>query len=317
MPARRARSWSPPRSSGSRRRPRRTSSAPVPGGPPSLWPLTDSRSAPSAPKSIGHAADGLGGVDVDEHAPLAAGGHHLGDRLDGARPRGCPTARGRARCRAGSRRARSSGSTRPSPSTPTTVDLARLARPTRGPPSARPRAPPGARRARPRPRQAAAIASVAPLVKTTSRARAPSSVGDLLAGLLDGHPGAHALLVDAPGSPAGCVEPRDHRGPRLGPQGRGGRVVEVVAGHRRRRTQSRGLRRSCPAVARLDNASLRSAVGQRLGRLDRAWGAREPSASAVVRRRRRHRDVARQRRRADARPGRALASTSASVPARP
>ena len=35
-PARRARSWSPPTSSGGKRSPRRTSSAPTPGGPPIL-----------------------------------------------------------------------------------------------------------------------------------------------------------------------------------------------------------------------------------------------------------------------------------------
>ena len=67
-PARRARSWSPPTSSGASRRPRRTSSAPVPGGPPSLWPLTDSRSAPRSSKAIGHVPDRLGRVDVHEHA---------------------------------------------------------------------------------------------------------------------------------------------------------------------------------------------------------------------------------------------------------
>ena len=50
-PARRARSWSPPTRNGSMRRPRRTISAPMPGGPPSLWAETDTRSASRAPRS--------------------------------------------------------------------------------------------------------------------------------------------------------------------------------------------------------------------------------------------------------------------------
>ena len=72
------------RAAARRRRPRRTSSTPMPAGPPNLWPLTDSRSAPRAPRSIGHVADGLGGVDVHQHAALAAGGDHLGHGLQGA-----------------------------------------------------------------------------------------------------------------------------------------------------------------------------------------------------------------------------------------
>ena len=47
-PPRRARSCSPPTWNGSTRRLRRTTKAPMPGGPPSLWALTDTRSAPSA-----------------------------------------------------------------------------------------------------------------------------------------------------------------------------------------------------------------------------------------------------------------------------
>ena len=53
MPARRARSCAPPTSNGSRRRPRRTSSAPAPFGPPSLCAVTEQRSASSARKSTG------------------------------------------------------------------------------------------------------------------------------------------------------------------------------------------------------------------------------------------------------------------------
>ena len=83
-PARRARSWSPPTSSGSRRSPRRTSSAPTPGGPPILCALTLRRSAPSGPEVDRHVAGGLRGVDVDEHAPRTAGLHDLGHGLGGA-----------------------------------------------------------------------------------------------------------------------------------------------------------------------------------------------------------------------------------------
>ena len=43
----------PPMTNGSRRRPRRTTRAPIPGGPPSLWALTETRSAPSASRSTG------------------------------------------------------------------------------------------------------------------------------------------------------------------------------------------------------------------------------------------------------------------------
>ena len=73
-----------PPAAGRRRSPRRTSSAPVPGGPPSLWPLTDSRSAPSSSKAIGTWPDRLGRVDVHQHAAGPTGGHHLGHRLEGA-----------------------------------------------------------------------------------------------------------------------------------------------------------------------------------------------------------------------------------------
>ena len=102
-PARRARSWSPPTSSGGSRSPRRTSSAPMPGGPPILWALTLSRSAPRSRRRRPARAR--------RPARRRRGRAHLGrgtrprPRRPAApcRPRGCPTAGGRARCRGGSR----------------------------------------------------------------------------------------------------------------------------------------------------------------------------------------------------------------------
>ena len=144
----------------------------------------------------------------------------------------------------------------------------RAPRPRPAPPSARRRRAPGARPARPLPSTAAAIASVAPLVNTTSRLRAPEQRGDLLAGLLDRDPGGEALGVDAAGVAAPGVEPRRPcASPRLGPQRRRRRVVEVVprvaarsvdggdadvVAHRasddsvRRRRCRRRARRACP-----------------------------------------------------------------------
>ena len=48
------------------------------------------------------------------------------------------------------------------------------------------------------------MASVAPLVNTTSRPRAPSSAATLLARLLDRHPGDLAFVVDAGRIPVGA-----------------------------------------------------------------------------------------------------------------
>ena len=88
--------------------------------------------------------------------------------------------------------------------------------------------------ARPRsaaPQQAAAIASVAPLVNTTSRVRAPSRSATWLAGLLDRDPGGHALGVDAAGvAAAGRARATSSVAARLRPQRRGRGVVEVVPG---------------------------------------------------------------------------------------
>ena len=170
-PARRARSWSPPTQQRSRRRPAaHEQRADARAGRRACGRDTDSRSAPRSSKAIGTWPAACGGVDVHEHAALAAGGDDLGHRLHACPPRGCPTARARAAVSGRTAASSSSGSTRPVPSTPTTVTLAaglggRAARR-----SARPRPAPGGRPARPRPSTAAAMASVAPLVNTTYRA---------------------------------------------------------------------------------------------------------------------------------------------------
>ena len=121
MPPRRARSCAPPTSNGGTRRPRRTSSAPAPIGPPSLCAVTEQRSAPSAAKSTAHVTRRRARVDVHEHAALAraprttsAAGCTRADLVVGelhltrARCRGAPRRRPRRRRtgRAGRRRRR-------------------------------------------------------------------------------------------------------------------------------------------------------------------------------------------------------------------
>ena len=48
VPLRRSRSWPPPTWRAASRTPGRTTRAPTPFGPPNLWALTDTRSAPAA-----------------------------------------------------------------------------------------------------------------------------------------------------------------------------------------------------------------------------------------------------------------------------
>ena len=62
----------------------RSSSAPTPTGPPSLWAVSVSASTPLAAKSTGSGADGLHGVGVHRDAVLVGDRGELGDRLDGA-----------------------------------------------------------------------------------------------------------------------------------------------------------------------------------------------------------------------------------------
>jgi hypothetical protein len=69
---------------GSRRSPRRTSRAPVPGGAPNLWPETDTRSAPELGEVDRDTADRLRGVDVHEHPTVAARLDDLAHRLQRA-----------------------------------------------------------------------------------------------------------------------------------------------------------------------------------------------------------------------------------------
>ena len=56
----------------------------MPGGPPSLWALTDTRSAPSSSRSSFSVAEGRRGVDVHEDAVAAADRNDLLDRLEGS-----------------------------------------------------------------------------------------------------------------------------------------------------------------------------------------------------------------------------------------
>ena len=183
-PARLARSCSPPTSSGSRRRPRRTKIAPVPGGPPSLCPLIDRRSTPRSAVSMGT-------------RPAACAASTC-SRILRSRQASATSATG---CRVGTSwlphwrctsavsglvaAISTAGSTRPVRSTPTVVTV---------PPQARVKASaerrtaecstpanttwgrcPASAARRTAPQVAAAMDSVAPLVKTTSRLRAPRS----------------------------------------------------------------------------------------------------------------------------------------------
>ena len=228
MPARRARSWSPPRSSGS-----------MPQAPPDQQRADARRAAelvgadrqqvgPEGPEVDRHPAGGLGRVDVHEHAPLAAGRHHLGDRLDGAHLVVAPLEVDERGVGRRSRRA----ARRVDPADlvhPDGGDRARRGPPTRGPPSARPPAPPARSPRSATPRQPVAIDSVAPLVNTTSRGRAPRSRATASRA---SSTATRAVMPSAwirPGSPARSPEPADHRVARLGPEGRRGGVVEVVA----------------------------------------------------------------------------------------
>ena len=76
VPGRRPRSWPPPASSGSRRRLRRTYSAPMPLGPYSLCAERLSRSTPELPRRA-EFAGALGGVGVQDDAALTAEGRAI------------------------------------------------------------------------------------------------------------------------------------------------------------------------------------------------------------------------------------------------
>ena len=227
------------------RRPRRTSSAPVPAGPPSLWPLTDRGRRPAR---RGRGAPGRRPGRRRRARARPARGTRPRPRPPAGRcrPRGCPTGRAPARCPGVTAASTSSGSIRPSRSTPTVVT---------DPPKASANVVDAWRTA-----ECSTAASTtwgAPGVDGSAH-RAPGGRGDglggaagehdltgpgaqerghLLAGLLERDTGGHALGVDATGvadlAVAADGEPRRHRGHDLRSGRRGGRVVEVVAGHAR------------------------------------------------------------------------------------
>ena len=174
-PALRARSWSAPGRSGSRRTPRRTSNAPIPVGPPNLCAVTDMRSMPDSSNAMGTrpiacAASTCSSTPRARHsaATVATGCTVPTSWLAHCR---CTTA-----VSGPIAAITASGSTRPPRSTPTTVA---------GPRSAQARtaecstalttvwAADGSGPRRTAPWAAMAIASVAPEQKTTSRGRAP------------------------------------------------------------------------------------------------------------------------------------------------
>ena len=141
--------------------------------------------------------------------------HDLGHRLDACRPRGCPTARGPARCRAaiGGRAPRrrrpgrgastpDHGDRRRAPaSSPRLAHRRVLDRGqhdlVRGPRSAAPHT-------------AAAMASVAPLVNTTSRRRAPSSAATCSRACSSATRAAMPSAWMRPGSPPSPARPSSH-----------------------------------------------------------------------------------------------------------
>ena len=150
-------------------------------------------------------------------------------RAGWCRPRGCPTGRGRAPVSGRTASSSAAGSIRPWRSQPTRV-----------------------RSWRAEPRRTAECSTALRHDVRTAGGGAEDRVGDglggaareddlaaaraeqrgdLLAGLLDGHPRGLPLVVD-PRRVAGVAEqPRHHGLPRLRSGRRGGRVVEVVAGH--------------------------------------------------------------------------------------
>ena len=159
-------------------------------------------------------------------------------------PRGCPTARARSAVSGRTAASSSSGSTRPWRSTPTTRDLAgRLGR-RAGPPSARRRPAPGGVPRSAAPQQAAAMASVAPLVNTTDRGRAPRSAATCSRAVLDGAPAPPCPRRGSGRGRRPAVEPRapSRRGPRAAAarstRGRGSAAsLRVTRGRSGRSTQ--------------------------------------------------------------------------------
>ena len=140
MPPRRARSCAPPTTNGGNRSPRRTSSAAAPFGPPSLWAVTEQRSAPSAAKSTA-TWPAAAHASTCTSAPRVActRATTTARRVAACRPRGWRAAPTRARCRARTAASTSSASKRPERSTPITVIVGAHARSRRARTSAPPR----------------------------------------------------------------------------------------------------------------------------------------------------------------------------------
>ena len=227
IPARRARSCSPPTSSGSMRRPRRTTRAPAPGRAAELVGADRDQVGVEPGQVEVDVAAGRGGVHVDRHPGPPASGHHLGHRLDGAHLVVGPLAVHEGR-RVGPCRARASA-------TPVGVDPApavdgeelgggqprggvahaecsTAAQSTTGPG-------PGPVAA---PRPAALAASVPPEVKTTWRGRTPSSPATCPRASSSSCPHLAALLVHPAGVAGRALEPR--RRAAAPASGRGGEV---------------------------------------------------------------------------------------------
>ena len=215
--------------------PRRTTSAPAPGTPPSLWALTLTRSAPSASRSVGTCPQAAAASTwtVTPKSRHKATASWTGWRVPtswlahwqctsaGAAPVRAASACGGRRDRAG--RCRPRRASRAAPAAPRR----------RGPPSARPprtaRAPREA--ALQAPHTAALIASVAPDVNTTWRGAAPSSPATSPARHLERVTDDAPLLVQSAGVGRRPTRPLRERRQRLGPRRCGAGVIEVDASH--------------------------------------------------------------------------------------
>ena len=260
------------------------SSAPTPFGPPSLWAVTEQRSAPSAAKSTAtwpaaaQASTWTRTSRARAAATTAAAGcsvptSWLASWTETSAVSGRMAA------------ATSSGSKRPSRSTPTTVSSAgsrRHASSTRECSTAVVTTCRRGRPARTAPQIAVLTASVPLAVNTTSRGRAPKQRRDLLARVLDRDPGDAALGVQPagvavvlargtgasrrarPGAAARTTRDRGRRAPRRVVSDAGDAVVVAVgaarleaaaACRRRGRRASRGSSRGRPRTRRAGTAA--------------------------------------------------------------
>ena len=199
-------------------------------------------------------ARGRGGVDVHEHAALAARRDHLGDGLHGADlVVGQLHVHDDVSARIGADQL--VGIDAPGAVDADDGDVADRLGARAAPPSARRRPAPGGRRARPRPSTPTAIASVAPLVNTTDRGRAPRSAATSSRAVSTATRASSPSAWIRPGSPPGRASHVGHRRDHLGPRRRGRRVVEVVPRHAARpRTVTEVTQWSSP-IGRLDDVA--------------------------------------------------------------